>query len=342
MKIPFTLSRYLIKKFFITFVYLCLFLGVIIGIFELIDATKSGYSTLDVLKVVTLNIASKIYGMIIYTSLGASVVLFYQMRQNKELTAYKHLGFSNHQVFFVFVFMITCFSIIDILVLNPNVNRIDHKSQQLETKGDMAAINLSNSGIWLKDTDRSELRYLHAEKMLPKENAFEDVNLLILNRNGQLNSYWKIKKAILEKHEWHFVQATNLEGKQFSSMFKKTILKPSDLKIFARQMFVPFIKIPSQIKLFHKLNLATDYYRLLWHKFLIQYLFCIVYIMMGFLIATSIYNTVYMFMATLFTGLSLFFVSELIINYLIAYHVDKFYCLWIFPSVLFFLIWKRL
>lgn len=341
MRVPFILSRYLIRRFCITFLYLCLFLSVILFIFELIDATKMAYSALEALLVVSLTTVSKVYGMISYTSLGASVVTLYQMRQNKELTAYTHLGFAPKSAFLVFTFMVACYSAIDIFLLDPNINIIDFHTKQLEQKAE-TAIEVSSSGVWLRDTDKHEYRYMHAETVLPKENTFKNVHMLILNPNGQLNSYWTIEKAVLSQNQWHFFNATNLEAQNFSEMFKTTILTPSDLKVFAQHKFLPFMKIPKQIHLFKKLNLATDYYRVLWHKFLSQYLFSIALIMLGFIIATTLYNNVYMFMGTLFTGLALYFTSEIIVNYVIAYHVGMFYVVWILPCSLLFLIWRHL
>ena len=338
----FRLARYLIRKFLITFFYISFFLGVIIAIFELIDATKSGYTFLEALTVIGFNFMSKVYSMAPYSALSSMVILFFQMRQNKEWIAYKHLGFSNKQVMRSFIVLTSCFMVIDILALNPIVTNLDIKVQQIETLYGSTLINFSSSGIWLRDTDLNEYRYIQAQKIIPNENSFEDVKMLILNKNGQLNSYWHIKKAILKNNEWQLIEAQNLEDQTFSEIFKKTVLTPSDLHVFSKQIFIPFIELPSHIKLFKKLNLATDYYYLLLHKFLSQYLLLFAMIMIGFFIGTLVFNKVYMFMSTLFTGLLLYFLSEFIMSYVSTYHVDKFYLLWLFPALLTIVLWKRL
>ena len=338
----FRLYRYLIRKFLITLFYISLFLGVIIIIFELIGTTKSGFSFLEALTVVGFNFMSKVYTMLPYSSLASTVILFFQMRQNKEWVAYKHLGFSNKQVMASFLFLLCCYMILDIFALNPISTKLDYEVRQIETLYDSTLINFSSSGIWLRDTDLNEYRYIQAQKIIPKENAFEDVKMLILNKDGQLNSYWHIKKAILKNNEWQLIEAQNLEDQTYSESFKKTVLTPSDLHVVSKQVFIPFIELPSHIKLFKKLNLATDYYYLLLNHFLAQYLYLFSMIMMGFFIGTLVLNRVYMFMGTLFTGLSVFFLSEFILSYITTYHVDKFYILWIFPSFLTMMLWKRL
>lgn len=342
ISIPFILSFYLIKKFWMGFLYLTLFLSMINGIFELIDATKLGYPFQTVIQIVSFNVILKIYSMSLYVVLANSVFIFYQMQQNKEFLAYKHIGFSNKQFMYVFTLMLGFVFLIDAFLLNPEINILDQKTEKIETKKEYTSVNFSNTGVWLRDTDLHEYRYIHADKIIPNQHAFENVKVLVLNKDGQLNAYWHAQKAILERYKWRFLEATNLQDKTYSEVWKQTVLTPSDINVFSKQAFIPFIQLTQHIKLFKKLNLSTDYYRLLWHKFVVKYLYLLIMIALGFFIATTIKTSAYLYMATLFSAILIYFISELIFNYLLSYHIDKFYMLWVWPGILGIVLWKRL
>jgi len=317
-------------------------MGVVIGILELVDGMKMGYHFHTVMKIMILSVISKLYGMTIYTSLATVVVCLYQMRQNKELLAYQYLGFSYYHFMVVFLCIVSAFAIIDIFVLDPSIVPINQKIRTLATKSDAPTILLSSSGVWLRDKDESEYRYIHAKKILIQENTFEDLKILILNKAGQFQSYWHADKAILKDNEWEFLGVKNEKGEENKILNKKTVLLPSDIHVFASQVFIPFIKLSKNINLFKKLNLSTDHYRLLWHRFLAHYLYFFMLLLVGFLIVMRFKSVLFILMVTLFSGLLIYFVSEYILSYITVHYIKKFYLVWIFPTTMNLLLWKRL
>jgi len=340
--VPIVLSFYFIRKFLVIFFYLSLFLGIIIGIFELVDSLKMGYPVYTVFKSVILNVISRLYSMMAYTSLGAGVICLYQMRQNKEFLVYRYLGFSDYHFLGVFAFIIMLFSIVDIFVFNPSVVFLYDKIRMIEAKKDTLAINISPSGVWLRDQDDEEYRYLHAKTIIIQDNTFEDVKVLALNKVGQFQSYWYAKKAILKNNEWLFFDVRDAEDQTHEMWVKKTVLSSDDIKVFAKQNFIPFMKLSKSMKLFKKLNLSTDYYRLLWHKFVTHYVYFFALLFIGLLIILNIRSIFSILMVTLFAGLSLFFISEYILSYVMVYYEKSFYLLWIFPLTVVGVLWKRL
>lgn len=330
------LHRYLYKQFLLILLTVCVIIGFIIGVFEFVEVLKSGTHVFYYdLQIIFINIVRKLYQISVYLIFLAFTVLFLKLKNNKELLAYNHLGFSVFQIFSGFISLLFLLFLLDIYNLDQFVAYLEKKLSFIkrdEVAKKNYVVNVSSQGIWLRDTDFEENRYIYAKRIILDTNELQDAKLIILDQDGHLKDYFTVSKMFLKDKKWDFYGVKDLSQNPSALSHKKTVLMPNDINVFS-QNYIPFNRLKVHIKLFKKLGLTVDYLKLSWHKIVLKFLYWVIVLFLSFLLVQFITHQFFIYISVLFLGVSIYLISEIIYAYVSTYYIKYSYLLWVFPTV---------
>ncbi len=200
-------QKYIIKNFLsimlkTSFVFFSLI--IIIGIFE----ELSFFSQMDVnfylpIMLVIMNSLSFLYVTFPFIFLVTAQFFFITILDSNELIAFKNYGLSNNKILSI-IALTSFFAGILIISVFYNVSAIlkfkyfDLKNEYTNDNKYLASI--TENGLWIKDDNGSEVYFVNAERV--STNKLHNVEILVFNKNFQLNRSIFTKEADISNNKW--------------------------------------------------------------------------------------------------------------------------------------------
>ncbi len=213
-----------------------------------------------------------------FAVLFAAIYTFWRLTRSHELVVVRSAGISAWRFMMPVLITAILIALVKITMINPASSILLREYERLENQyiGNNAtsAIDLSGTGLWLKQETEKGPAILHAPKVKTPEWLLNHVIVLFYDQNLQLTHRLDSPSAYLSEGAWIFNDATVSEtGEVRPEKLDKAQLK-TDLTIqeiesrFSSPQTVSFWQLPSYINVleatgFSSNSLKAHYYSLL-------------------------------------------------------------------------------
>lgn len=204
-----TLSLYIARRFFATFlVVLAIFFGVMLLI-DVIDQLR-GLSGQNAglgaaLRLAALNVPESLYRILPLITVLAAVALFMNLARTSELVIIRAAGRSGLRFLFAPIIVALICGLMAVSVFNPLVaatsNRYEIARAQL-TGGGESRLSITPTGLWLRQGGQTGQTVIQAARANAFGTELTDVTFLIYGSDGQPAIRIKAASATLEPGAW--------------------------------------------------------------------------------------------------------------------------------------------
>ena len=280
--IPLTLSLYLARRYFYTFMALLGGLLALIYLLDLVEllrrAGKQEGVPLDiVLKMGLFKLPEAGQVILPFVILFSAMFTFWTLTRQYELPVIRAAGFSVWQFVLPIIAMAILFGIIHVTLVNPLGAFLLERFERYETKylgSERNLVTVFQDGFWIREreTKAGEV-ILNAEKINLNNWQFEKAMGLAFNQEGRLTSRLDAASVRLEDGFWVFENAhitqTGAEDVMRDLYRLPTTLTPRDIEeSFANPETVAFWNIPSFIKTLEATGFDSTSLRIQFHYLL--------------------------------------------------------------------------
>ena len=209
-------QKYIIKNFLLIvlktfFVFFCL--TFIMGIFT----ELSFFSKLDVhfylpILLVLMNSLSVLYTIFPFIFLIGAQFFFIRILDSNELIAFKNYGLSNNKILSIIALTSFLAGIIIISVFYNTSAFLKFKYLDMKnsyTNDNKYLASVTENGLWIKDDSGSEVYFINAERV--STNKLHNVEILVFNKNFQLNRSIFTIEANISNNKWLMSEAIIIE-----------------------------------------------------------------------------------------------------------------------------------
>ncbi len=207
---PKTLSAYLARRFVANFLMLLGALLAVIYLFEIIELLRraSGREVgfLTLLQMSVLKLPQSGQQLIPFAVLFAGIQTFWRMTRSQELVITRSVGTSAWQFLIPVLLAAALIGLLRVGVVNPISTVFIAKFESLESRylePESAAVELLETGLWLRQDYRGQRTILHAEQVRPESWALQDVTVLYFDGDDRLMQMIETQGARLEDKAWH-------------------------------------------------------------------------------------------------------------------------------------------
>ena len=271
-----TLFRYIVAQFFTwcSGVFVAMMFIVFLGDYiELIRRSGSKpEATLSVLlEMAALKQPHMAQQVMPFAILFGTMMAFWRMTRSNELVVARSTGVSVWQFLAPAVVSALGIGVLMVTVFNPIAAAMQLSYEKLENRvlrNGSEQLNLSRSGLWLRQSDERGLpSVLHAERLAPGDITLEDVLVLFFDKNDKLTGRIDAKQARLDAGRWRVTNGTRWQpGKAqepFTEITIPTSMTPSKMEqSFASPETMSFWDLPSFIGLLEQSGFSTQRHRL--------------------------------------------------------------------------------
>lgn len=291
---PFTVWRYIGKKYTSTLILSILMVSMIIALFDMVELFRvlpNSVSTLKVIKLSFLKNYSRMERIFPFLIMLSSMVSYTNLTKHFELIILKSSGLSIWKILLPNFIIAFLFGIAMMLFLNPIgtflYSQYESQKSSINQNGS-TPISFTSDGIWLYQQDRStkSTAVLHAEHIIPDQNTLLKVLIFIMNEDGSFIKRIDSNKALFKKNNWQLEDALittpTLEQyrvKKYSINSHHTFLNITD-KIIDTDS-ISFLQLIPLIKKIKKAGLPVLKQQMTLSKILISPIFFLVMVMVG-------------------------------------------------------------
>jgi lipopolysaccharide export system permease protein len=280
MRLSLTLSAYIGRQFAVRFAAVLLALSAIAYLLDTIEllrrvATRQvGLST--VLELSLLRLPQIVQEMIPFIVLFATMLTFWRLSRNHELTVVRAAGISVWQFLLPALAIVVLIGAFRLAVLNPVGAVLYSRYEQTEAKifrGRTSFMAVAQSGFWLRQADGKTNAVIHAQRVSSQRMELSRVLIFNFEDKDRFVSRIDAVSARLEPGAWVLRDATISEP-QRGSRFEKTYRLPTDMtaeriqESFASPETISFWELPSFIRVLENAGFSAVRHRLYWHRLL--------------------------------------------------------------------------
>ena len=330
MRLSPTLSWYVGRQFLISFIIVFFVFMVLIFVIDTLEllrraASKPNAGFSDVIKMAILRIAYLGQETCPFAILFGSMAAFWRLARSRELVITRAAGISAWQILLPTIALSLLLGIFQIAFLNPIASATLSQYKVLEAKhlkGNKNLLELSGTGLWLRQANTVGQSVIHSESILQHENEVTLENVTVFVYKG-LDSFFKridSDRAYLRDGYWHMTNVWINEPEKptdFHDIFHlETDLTPDKIQnSFAPPETMSFWSLPSFIERLEKSGFSAIRHRLRWHSLLATPpLMCAMILIAAiFTLHPSRQGTPTFIMAGgVFTGFMLYFFSDVV------------------------------
>jgi len=338
MRLPITLSLYIIRHFLMQFLIAFMTFATIIMLIDILELLRRSadkdvsFGTIIYMAMLKFpNMGQKVLPFIM---LVGAVLSYTKLTRHQELSVIRSAGVSVWQFLMPTILTAFLMGLLVIIVINPistsmlaKYERVE--SRELETKTSFLA--LSNSRIWLRQKNFSQSKGSKWGEIIVHSRSFDGVDdielreviIFIFSKDGEflqridaksgklLNGFWHLKNVIItssnslsEKHDEHFLE-TDLTSKDVKNSF-------------ASPKTISFWELPDFIDTLQKSGFSAIEHRLHWHKILSSPIFFASMILIAAIFSlrpTRQGRTGLLITSSIMTGFFIYFLSDLISSF---------------------------
>ncbi|MBR7158582.1 MAG: LPS export ABC transporter permease LptG [Alphaproteobacteria bacterium] len=283
-----TITKYMMRHFLVSFFGVLFILLALTFLFDFIElmrrtASRPNVTIQYVLEMTALKLPSMLHILLPFVVLISSLLVFWRLSKSHELIIIRAAGVSVWQ--FIAPMLIATFviGVLNITAFNPLAAATYKNYERLEDRFGMSSanpLNISNQGLWLKETRDNTQYTIHAGKIKQTEKALqmEDMSIFETDANDRFLRRIEAAKGTLKDHKFYLENAWIMEvGK--AALFKEkleieTILSLNKIQDnFSSPETVSFWTLPDFIKFFEQTGFSPLKHQLHWYSLIASPLF---------------------------------------------------------------------
>lgn len=294
MTAPFTLSRYIARRFCYAVAIMTVFLVAIICTFDLLDllrriANKTSTPSDLAFHITALHIPYFILEILPFAILPGGLLCFWYLSRSSELIAARAAGISAWQFLSLAFITSIIMGLLAICLLSPISAQMYHSAETLDQKyirsSGNGTLNLSNGVIWFQQPDYQfdmhgqAMIHAHDIHIVHGQMHFHDVHVFRLDHNGQMIVRIESPDGYLTQKAWVFNDASSI--KPNTSLHPiGTLSLPTDLSLeelqnnFASPESFSLWSLPSFIPQLEKTGFSSMRHKIRYQSLLALPAFC--------------------------------------------------------------------
>ena len=238
MRLSPTLSFYIGKQFITGIAIVFLVFVVTIFIFDAVELLRRGsgankeFATVGLmLQMALLRIPFMAQKVLPFAALVGGLWTFTRLTKNHELVVARAAGVSAWQFLVPVLALALILGTFTITVFNPMSAAMVNRYEQMDARylgGKSSLLALSQSGIWLRQTDTEVQSVVHARRISEDDVTLHDVIIFSFLKDDQFINRIDAEEATLSKGSWKLSEAV-ITGPDQPAAFHDTYLLPTSL-----------------------------------------------------------------------------------------------------------------
>ena len=329
MRLSGTLSLYMARQYLqsVALVFLLVILTILIAdTIELLRRASGPDKTATletVLEMASLHIPFMAQKALPFIVLVGGIVTFAKMTRSRELVVARSAGVSVWQFLLPTLVIAALLGGLFMTVVNPLASATSSRFEQMEAthlRGKSSLLELSKSGIWLRQGDSGSQSVVHAERIDQETMTLYDTIIFLYAEEDQFVGRIDAAEARLEDGYWNLQDALFSEPDE-PARHRVNARVPTDLTLeriqnsFSPPETLSFWALPQFIEVLEESGFSSVKHRLHWHSLLAgPLLLCaMVLIAATFSLRFTRRGTWVLVLAGLLTGFLLYFISDLVL-----------------------------
>ncbi len=283
MRISPTLSIYIGRNFLISFFAMFVLFLLLILLFDTVEllrrsASKPDVDFSDVIEMSLLKLPHMGQETFPFAVLFGSMAAFWRLTRSHELVITRAAGVSAWQFLTPIIFLAFSLGILQVAVMNPLASTTLARFERLEAlhlKGQENLLALTNSGLWLRQSNTDGQAVVHAEGVLQQGTNVElrDVVVFMYAGTDKFRGRVDAAHAQLEDGFWRMSNAWIFEPEK-PNEFHEEYWLATDLTLdkiqdsFAPPETMSFWALPAFISTLENAGFSAIRHRLYWHTLL--------------------------------------------------------------------------
>jgi lipopolysaccharide export system permease protein len=283
MKLPWTLSLYISRHFFLAIIVA---MGGLIAVTSLIDivelirrATGKDIVTFGVIvEMVLLKIPALMDRLMPYAVLIGSMLALSKLTRTHELVVTRAAGVSVWQFLAPAMATVMALGVFMITVFNPFAAALTLRYEQLEAKyfsGKPSLLAISSSGLWLRQIEEGSEHIIHAMRISQSDMSFSNLIVFTFDKHNKFTERLDAGHASLSPGSLDFYDVTrSVPGEPPQAVGEYSL--PTTLTLghiqdsFASPDTMSFWRLPAFISMLEEAGFSALRHRLYWTSLLVQ------------------------------------------------------------------------
>jgi len=330
MRLSTVLSLYMARHFLMSFFALFTLFLLLIFLFDCVElmrraASKPDIVFADLIELAVLKLPHMGQKIFPFAIMFGGMIAFWQLNRHHELVVARAAGVSAWQ--FLLPVLLLAFSLgaIQVMLLNPIASQTLSRYERLESlkfKGRESLLAISDSGLWLRQSNGTDQSVVYATNVLQDGIDVELRNVTVFIYEGADRFVERIdaQSAELEDGFWHIKNA-QVRRPEEPTLTESDLWLETDLTVgkiqdsFAPPETMSFWDLPGFIRILEESGFSATRHRLHWHALLASpFLMCaMVLIAATFTLRTNRRGGTTMIIAGgAMTGFVLYFFSDVV------------------------------
>ena len=325
-----TMTVYIGKQFILSFLlifFVLLMLILLVDTIELLRraASKPQISFPLVLELAILKLPHMGQQLFPFAVLFGCMSAFWRLTRNHELVVSRAAGVSAWQFLLPVLILAFLLGATKITMFNPLASALLLRYERIEAaafKGQKSFLAISESGLWLRQSNGTDQSVVHAQGVLQNDNEVElsKVNVFIYEGNDKFSNRIDAKNAILEDGFWYmrdvWVHQPDAPSHYLEEFWLETDLTLGSIQDnFAPPETMSFWDLPAFIAALENAGFSAVRHRLHWHSLLAAPLLMCAMVLIGatFTLRHSRRGgTIFVISGGVLTGFVLYFFSDVV------------------------------
>ncbi len=276
-----TLSFYIARQFLAGFLLILAGLAAVIFLVDFVELLRRGAGRADVnlnimLQLALLKLPITVEKVVPFGILFGGLYTFWRLTRTSELVVARASGTSVWQFLTPAVIVAVLVGIFMNTIVNPIGATFLLRYEQLESKllqGKDDLLSVSESGLWLRQSDPRGQSVIHAERMTSDDMALRGVTVFLFDGQNRFLRRIDASDAKLSDGAWHLsdvlVTAPNTPSRQQASYSLPTDWTPNKIRdSFSPPETLSFWHLPGFIALLDKAGFTATRHRVHWYSLL--------------------------------------------------------------------------
>ncbi len=303
MRIPLTLSFYIIRQFLFSLAIIFLTIGSLIIIIDILELLRRSadkdVAFYLIVQMALLKFPQVGQQIVPFAILIGSIMTFGKLARTNELVILRSAGVSAWQFLAPAILTAFLLGVAMIVIINPLSSVMILKYEKMESKhlyGKNNFLEIAKTGIWLRQKntlyDNAKIRgetIIHADDFENSQQNEIILNNVIIFVYGEKDSFIRridAKRAQLLDEFWHLnnciITEPNGKTRRYDEYFLETNLTVKDIhNSFAAPETISFFELPYFIETMKKSGFSALSHSLYWHKILSSPLFYVAMILIA-------------------------------------------------------------
>ena len=283
MRLSKILSVYIGRHFLVSFAGIFALFLLLILLFDSVELLRRSAQRADVtfgmvLEMALLKLPFMGQETFPFAILFGGMAAFWRLTRSHELVVTRAAGVSAWQFMLPVLFLAFILGLLQVTVISPLASSMLARYERLEAtrlEGHASFLSISNSGLWLRQSDEVGQSVVHAERVLQKQNDVELRKVVVFLYEGKDTFRRRVdaESASLEDGFWHMRKAW-IYSPEAPAQQEEDYWLPTDLTIakiqdnFASPETMSFWDLPRFIETLETAGFSAVRHRLYWHTLL--------------------------------------------------------------------------